>query len=305
LTVCIASICHAGTMIVGASDRMITSGEDTEFEVPTLSETRQLAPVLKTVRLDNYIIAMTSGDSGFQADAMQNVLARCNELKQQHPNSRLRVRDAARLYVDFCNEAKRQASTDIILSRLGLDLEGFYSRQANMSPEFIRLVTEQLFQIVVGDPVIFAGIDDIGTQIYQANGDGISSCNMIGWVAIGIGGRHAESQFMLAEHTRLDSFGDTALLTYIAKKRSQVAPGVGKQTDMFWINDRGYQNFSAEHIDALDKIYKKLEDDQGKALSDAKAAVHQYIEEEKKREAQKRAKNPPEPPPPNPSETST
>src|SRR5437588_3643187 len=105
LTVCIAAICHGGTMIVGASDRMITSGEDREFEVPTLSETRQIAPVLKTVRLDNYVVAMTSGDSGFQADAMQEVLIRFNEIKQKHPSSRVRVRDAARLYVDFCNEA--------------------------------------------------------------------------------------------------------------------------------------------------------------------------------------------------------
>jgi hypothetical protein len=40
---------------------------------------------------------------------------------------------------------------------------------------------------------------------------------------------------MLAGHSPFSSSPETLLLTYLAKKRSEIAPGVGKGTDMFII----------------------------------------------------------------------
>jgi len=40
---------------------------------------------------------------------------------------------------------------------------------------------------------------------------------------------------MFANHTRLRSFAETLVLTYSAKKRAEVAPGVGEATDMFTV----------------------------------------------------------------------
>jgi hypothetical protein len=66
--------------------------------------------------------------------------------------------------------------------------------------------------------------------------DGRVSCNDgIGFAAIGIGARHAESQIMLNKHSWNSPSVDSALLGYIAKKRSEVAPGVGEGTDVFTI----------------------------------------------------------------------
>jgi hypothetical protein len=80
--------------------------------------------------------------------------------------------------------------------------------------------------------VIFAGVEPLGAHIYID--DGNVRCNdVIGFAAVGIGARHAESQFMLARHAYNSPLVDTALLTYIAKKRSEIAPGGGEATDMF------------------------------------------------------------------------
>jgi hypothetical protein len=127
-----------------------------------------------------------------------------------------------------------------------------------------------------------------GAQIYQADGDGIASSGMIGFAAIGIGARHAESQFMLGEHTRFDPFHEAILLTYIAKKRSEVAPGVGTQTDMFFIGAGGYRNLTNDQVDALDSIYNDVKDAQDKAVLRGKTAVQKYIEELLRKEEERR-----------------
>ena len=62
MTVCIAAICDEGTMVAGASDRMITAA-DIEFEPPQP----------KIWPLTNSIIAMYSGDTSFLTEVLQGV----------------------------------------------------------------------------------------------------------------------------------------------------------------------------------------------------------------------------------------
>ena len=63
VTVCIAAVCQ-GNAIWGASDRMLTSGDgEVEFE-PAFP---------KSFTLTAYIAAMMAGDSGLQAEILQDV----------------------------------------------------------------------------------------------------------------------------------------------------------------------------------------------------------------------------------------
>jgi len=54
MTVCIAAVCE-GNILIGASDRMLTSG-DIQFQPPTT----------KIYTFTTSINVMTSGDAGFQ-----------------------------------------------------------------------------------------------------------------------------------------------------------------------------------------------------------------------------------------------
>ena len=74
--------------------------------------------------------------------------------------------------------------------------------------------------------------------------DGYLSCeDVVGFASVGSGSRHAESQMMLARHAWNADLDPTLLTTYLAKKRAEVAPGVGTETDMFMITGPG-NNFA-------------------------------------------------------------
>ena len=153
-----------------------------------------------------------------------------------------------------------------------------------------------------GIETIIAGIDSATgsvvphvISIYKSqSGDGVVNCDSVGFAAVGIGARHAESQFMLAGHSRYSPMPETLLLTYLAKKRSEVAPGVGEGTDMFTIGAglgslcmlSAIEDFDIKEIAS---IYEKVETGQRHVLEQGKRATKKYIGKIfKKREAQKK-----------------
>jgi hypothetical protein len=283
MTVCLAAICNHGTSIVAACDRMLTAG-DINFEVPGLSSERRFAPLLKTLPIDDLAIAMTAGDAGFQADALTQIWPKIKELKTAGKTPS--IRDMAYMYVDFCAEAKRRIGEDQYLKPLGLTTASFIANQKAMTDSVVKTIATQIVNLEVGDPIIFAGIDATGAHIFKADGNGVLCCDSIGFAAIGSGARHAESQFMIGEHTRFDSMEDAVLQAYIAKKRSEIAPGVGELTDLFIIVEK-VTNFTDIDLARLDKIYRQFEADQKAAVQPAKKAMHEWFEEVQAAEAER------------------
>lgn len=280
MTVCIAAICQNGTTIVGAADRMITAG-NVEFEVPTLSKERSNAPVLKVVRMNKHVTAMTSGDAGFQAEAIQRIFTNVVDSRKDDKDrivSSVRVAEFGQQYIEFCNARMLQATINL-LAPCGLTPESFIEKQRTLSDEFVELIVTEIEKIRcnTGDDVIFCGLDEIGPHILTCNGSGWTSSDAVGFAAIGSGAEHAESQLMLAEHNRDECFEDTALLTYIAKRRSQVSPGVGEQTDMFVIEPRGSFFLTHDQIEVLEKTYLGMKNTQDRALKHAKEKIRSYV----------------------------
>jgi hypothetical protein len=120
---------------------------------------------------------------------------------------------------------------------------------------------------VPGIDVIVAGVDNGGAQIYVINDGNFSCYNAIGFAAVGSGAGHAESQFMLARHAWNSPLPDTLLLTYFAKKRAEVAPGVGIATDLLMIQPNGSisglnedleSKLEAEHLSAVRREQKGM-----------------------------------------------
>jgi hypothetical protein len=271
---------------------MITSGlvTETEFEIPGLSKEMNTAPILKMVPMNNHIIAMSAGNAGFQSDATQHLFTQLEESRKPSPNpfSSVPVRDTATMYVEFCKK-ERKVAVDVLLAPYGLTAESYIEKQKSMSDQFVEWVTAEVEKIRknIGDSILFAGLDSTGAHIFCCDGDGFACCDAFAFAAIGSGGEHAESQFMLGGHTRLASAAETILLTYVAKKRSEVAPGVGKQTDMFVITPTPEGRFflTAGQINRLDKVYRNMESAQKRAFVRAKQRVAQYIEGLQKKEA--------------------
>lgn len=224
MTVCVATRCHEN-IVFGASDRMLTSG-DVEFEPDTA----------KIIPLTTSIVAMTAGDSAFQAEIIWQLFSTLKIRLEKEPKKWLSVRDVAYLYQYCRTEIKKKRAEVSLLVPLGLDQNSFISRQKEMAPDFISKLIKELVNFNVPSiETILAGVDDQGSHIYTILDDDIRCDDAVGFSAIGSGYWHANSQLMLARYHYEAPMADSLLLTYMAKKRAEVAPGVGKGTDMFTV----------------------------------------------------------------------
>ena len=222
MTVCVAAICE-GNILIGASDRMITFG-DIQFQPPTP----------KIYNLTSSINVMTSGDAAFQGEFLQSAYAEVLQRITDRPHDWLTVNEAVQIIIRHRNEAKAQRAEAAILAPLALDRPGFLQGMHGLGDELAKTVATDMVQFAVPQTaLIVCGIDGTGAHIYSIF-DGVPYCNdTMAFAAIGMGTRHAESQFMLTEHARHRSISETLLLVYSAKKRAEIAPGVGTVTDMF------------------------------------------------------------------------
>ncbi|HEY2391883.1 MAG TPA: hypothetical protein VGK22_11980 [Candidatus Angelobacter sp.] len=144
----------------------------------------------------------------------------------------------------------------------------------------LRISTELINFSMPSVATIFTGSDDEGTHIYIAEGGSIQCRDTIGFAAIGAGRWHANSQFMFAQHSRFTPAPETLLLTYAAKKRSEVAPGVGKETDMFIVGRKlgSYARIDVSTLNDLEKMYKARVAREKRASEKANKEVIAYVE---------------------------
>lgn len=270
MTICIAAKCGEG-IIFGAADRMKTAG-DIQFE-PSTS---------KIFPLTTSITIMTAGDAALQAEIIRELWNIVSAQVKENPTTWLKVKDIAYLYAHFHNLYKSKRSENAILTPLGLNKDSLIARQHEMSPDFLANLTKQMLSFNLPFvAAIVTGIDDEGTHIYVLNADQISCMDTIGFASIGSGSRHAESQFMLARHSFNSPLPETLLLTYSAKKRSEISPGVGKETDMFMIGPGlgSHTILKSEVMKKLDDEYQKVTKGENKILQNAKKEVTRYISE--------------------------
>jgi hypothetical protein len=76
-------------------------------------------------------------------------------------------------------------------------------------------------------------------------------------MAIGAGAPHAESQIMASKYATWWNYAQTALLVYSAKKRAEVSPGVGPETDMGFISYDGIAPLLQRNRDKIEAIYER------------------------------------------------
>jgi hypothetical protein len=84
---------------------------------------------------------------------------------------------------------------------------------------------------------------------------------------------------MLQKYSRGASLSEAFLLTYIAKKRAEVAPGVGTATDMFMINRTDEKGWYSDGLrrdlieGTLEQIFRNLNANEDRAMAEAHNAI--------------------------------
>ncbi len=232
MTVCIAASCREG-IIFCASDRMLTAG-DIQYE----------APSSKTFVLTKFAVSMMSGDAVFYTEIMDVVLAGlAGRFDERGPT----VEIAGAFAEQRALALRRRAST-AMLGPLGLTTETFRIHQRDMDPQLVDKLATELLNFYV-------------PELYVMMDGEISFNNAIGFASVGSGSRHTESQFMLARHSPNSAIAETLFLTYAAKKRSEVAPGVGLATDLLLISpdDPGVTDIKEDLVLQTIAAYDELE----------------------------------------------
>lgn len=269
MTVCVAAICDGGSYVVGAADRMLTAG-DIEFEP-------QQAKIWQLTRSVGVLVA---GDSAIQTEVLRAVEAVVNQRIQEQPENWWMLHDVADLYREHYNKLRLKRAESRLLAPLGLDAGSFIRRQRELEPSLAQQLAAELtnFRLSPTGAIIF-GADPTGVHIFVANGGETTCQDAIGFAAIGAGTWHASSQLMFAGHTRAHKLAGTMFLVYAAKRRAEVAPGVGGGTDMFWFaRQLGLSgSFPDEIIAGLEKEYKRERARAAKAATKAEESFAGFL----------------------------
>ena len=132
------------------------------------------------------------------------------------------------------NLKKKRVEETILGPMLSADFSQFQTLVAqSSSSQILQQVLGMIIQHNMQLELIVAGIDDSGAHLFIASHPGqVAPVDTMGFAAIGSGGLHAAIRMTLGEHTKSATLADAINSVYEAKKASEVAPGVGKLTDM-------------------------------------------------------------------------
>lgn len=272
MTVCIAAVCNMGptpnsTVVVTASDRMITIGE-LEYEPEQT----------KTVYLATQTVALCAGDMQLHAAVVPKVFDRIRKALQDDPRN-INVADIAEFYAEeFAFYRRKKAEREILFPR-GLDFDRFLARQSTMAHYQVRDLDDALAAYYIDSTAIIAGLDPTGGHIYKISNPGVATCWDTPYFACSGSGEHvASTQFMVAGFDKKWPLAKTVWLTFSAKAKAESAGGVGKQTDLVIVRHGGRISAATEdEKDRLYKLFKQVTEQEAAAALAAVTEIDAYL----------------------------
>lgn len=239
-----------------ATDRMITAG-DVKYE-PQQQKIAQITP---------RVLVAVAGDLSIHSQAILDTRKTIEGSPDQSPGN------VAKVYGRSIQHIKQSRAEDLYLSPLGMNSDTFIAQQKDMSDSFVDRITSQL-QSYQGDDVeaLVMGADSNNQDVflYTVDTQGIAHfMNDVGFAAIGIGAWHAKSQLMQVGYVNSVSFAPALAATFAAKKRADIAPGVGEYTDVNLILRDTYFPLWPDIATAANKIYVDYEAERQKLVAAA------------------------------------
>lgn len=279
VTVCVAALFSWNYALPGdppqfkwaaitASDQMITAG-DIQYEP------RQQKVAMFTQRA----LLLVAGDFATHSEAIDITSKQIKGRAEETPFN------IALIYGQAIQRIKRRNAEDRILAPLGLNTDTFLSQQKEMSDYFANDLKDQLQRFHGQDvEAIVVGSDGDYAHIYEIDSHGSVSCmDDVAFHAIGAGAWHAKSQLMQAGYARTSVFADALAQVYAAKRRAEVAPGVGLRTDFHIILKDGWIRLENDIQDKLDDLYREYTTAQAKLAAESVNQLRDYLDARSKK----------------------
>lgn len=251
MTVCIAALINfiyadnaLGRAVIAVTDRMLTAG-DIEYEPPQF----------KVAFLRKRIVVLIAGDITVHSEVVNYVQ------RSLAANPEDDVETVADLYANNIRKLRTKRAAIEYLAPLGLDIASFMSKQKDMLPQIAYDIANQLQAYRLDVEALVVGCnDDLSAHVFHVDGAGDKTYQHdINFAAIGIGAGHARSQFMFSRYPKIINLYRALPILYTAKRRAEVAPGVGKESDWLLITRDGWSFIQPEVIAELDKAYGEFE----------------------------------------------
>jgi hypothetical protein len=253
MTVCVAALCHDEDELIAvvAADRMVTLGGFIEWE----------HAVPKMTPASSYSITMVAGETLVGTKLARDVAA---EFGGGEPL----LADVARALAVKYEAARRERLEQQLLIPRGLNFPTYYGSHQQLNPNIVAMLDQQMQQFNLGVELLLAGVDASGAHIYSVANPGPPENlhDPIGYAAVGSGTIHALQAFIGFGHSAASEYHVTVFRAYAAKRRAEVAPGVGLDTDMAVISTAGIHWLSEEELGQLHEIYEEFQTTTGDEL---------------------------------------
>lgn len=243
MTQLIAAICESGKIVVTASDRMVGTGDMTltfEHEQPKAQMVTPTAVVLT---------AGTMHEPDLITDARQKA------------KGRERIREVADVLKDLYQELRMQHIEDEVLKPLaGLNSFAEYHRkQTTLHDSVVMDLNERIRGYNLDLSLLLAGVDEQAHIIEIGNPGMWRSSDAVGYCTLGMGGRHADNVFAWYRYSIKLSLQDAVYIIFEAKKKAEMAGGVGQITDILIIDKEGCRIVKENIINDLEEVYNEKE----------------------------------------------
>lgn len=242
MTICIAAIGTSEELdknneaIIFATDHMITLFEIGQFE-HSIAKYRKINPTT---------IAMLSGEALLFEEILKDTSAiSFDEIAEQIHKNMIEIRD--------------ERIKKVVFDKFQIDFD--YLKEVLRNPEYNEFIDDILKFIKpfnLQTVLLLIGFENNNAQIIEINEEGKINTRDINFDAIGTGASQAINTLLFQRHTKTNNLKTTLYNVFKAKRNSEVAAGVGKETDIFLLlNDGKIYKFNDEHIEKLNDIYQK------------------------------------------------
>lgn len=243
MTQLIAAVCDRGKTVVALSDRMVTTGDMTlGFESPNR----------KAEVITDRSAVLIAG-SVHEPDLVRDA--------RERAKGKDRVRDIAEVFVGLYQELRTKRIEDEILkARIGIKSFSEYHQKQQMLHESVILETNHLIsEFDLGLDLILVGVDDRAHVSHIDNPGRWHSWDNLGYCTVGMGDRHAENVFAWYKHSSNVPVSEALYIAFEAKKKAEMAGGVGPTTDAIIVKDDGVHLVKDETLKVLQGIYDERE----------------------------------------------
>jgi len=268
MTVCIAAVCNGGKSVVVAADRMFTAPAPTSMEFETSEK--------KIESLATGCVALSAGNSAYASEIIAGALVSLAGARQP-----LMSLVAERVKEAYISVRMAKVREQILVPNMGPDfvrveatgktLPDYLASQAALYAQVVMLMS----QFNLGSDFIVTGVDTGGARICVVGHPGtLAWLDKLGYSSIGTGGIHANMRLALGAQTRSSPLVDTVYRVFDAKKASEVAPGVGPQTDMAIVTASETKMLSESVLKTLLEIFNESEGKKPSSLNKLTAALN-------------------------------